>query len=528
MKKKANGKEKTEEKKDTPVANPFFQKDFVSWAGAGFITKILGYLRDALLVAAFGGSALTDAYYAAFRIINLFRRTIGEGGLNAVFIPGYAVERNKGGANAEEFSARFWTATLAGSLIIATAGILLCRPLTFLTAAGFMSSPDYFTFTALLTAVFAPHFLFVNVSAYFTALLNSSGRFFLPAVSQAFFSLAVIAVLILYFCGAFNGVPPKKILLITAAAASASGLFQVIILIPSLKKEKFSLRTSALKDAARVFPLVIAAVPASAVLAQDQLSLVLDTMFASFLPEGSITALYNSSRLAQFPVSLFAAAAAATALPFLSRFAAEKNFTAYNAHLYRAVFTSQLMLLPAAAGLAALSFPICTLLFEHGNFTPEQTRITALTLIYFCPGIPAFGLNKVLAAALYASGKPKIPAAVIGGQLLLNAVLCSVFMHQTGAPGLMLATSLSSVVATATFLIILHKHTGFSIVNISLARILFCAALSGGCAWLCTLWFESSWAPVITGIPVAAVLYFTALSYLDVSERKLLMGRLLN
>ena len=180
MKKKANGKEKTEEKKDTPVANPFFQKDFVSWAGAGFITKILGYLRDALLVAAFGGSALTDAYYAAFRIINLFRRTIGEGGLNAVFIPGYAVERNKGGANAEEFSARFWTATLAGSMIIAAAGILLCRPLTFLTAAGFLSSPDYFTFTALLTAVFAPHFLFVNVSAYFTALLNSSGRFFLP------------------------------------------------------------------------------------------------------------------------------------------------------------------------------------------------------------------------------------------------------------------------------------------------------------------------------------------------------------
>lgn len=527
MKKKANSSSETEEKKTDSVPNPVLQKDFISWAGAGFITKALGYIRDAAIAAAFGGGALTDAYYAAFRIINLFRRTLGEGGLNAVFIPGYAVERNKGGAYAEEFAKRFWTASLAGSLIAVTAGILFCRQLTFLTAAGFRSAPEYFTFTALLTAVFAPHFLFVNVSAYFTALLNSAGRFFLPAISQAFFSFAVIAVLALYFCGAFSGIPPKKILLITAAAASASGIVQAIILLPSLKKEKFSLHTVPLKDAMRVFPLVLSSLPATAVLEQYQISLVLDTMFASFLPEGSITALYNSSRLIQFPVSLFAAAAAATALPFLARFAAEKNSTAYNAHLYRAIFTSQIMLLPAAFGLAALSSPICALLFEHGNFTPEQTAITARTLFYSCIGLPAFGLNKVLASALYAAGKAKIPAAVISSQLLLNAALCFALMRPLGAAGIMLATSASSAAAAAAFLIIMYKRTGLNIMNISLAKILFCAAFAGGGALLLSFCFESSWAPVIAGIPAAAALYFFTLSYLNVSERKLIAGRFL-
>lgn len=503
------------------------QKDFFSWAGANFLTKALGYLRDAMLVAVFGGGALTDAYYAAFRITNLFRRTLGEGGLNAVFIPGYAVERNKGGCHAGEFASRFWTATLFGSMAAVIAGIIFCRPLTYMTAAGFAGLPEYFTFTALLTAVFAPHFLFVNVSAYFTALLNSSNIFFLPAISQAVFSISVLLALISYKFGPFASIEPKKALLIVAAAASISGIIQVAMVIPSLKKSGFSLKFSALKDSIRVFPLVFAAVPATAVLAQEQISLLIDTCFASFLPEGSITAIYNASRLTQFPVSMFAAAAAATALPYLSRFSAEKNNVAFNAHLYRAVFTSQLMLFPSAFGLAALSMPICSLLFMHGNFTLEQTSLTANVLIYACIGLPAFGLNKVMASALYARGHKKMPALVIAGQLAANIILCFILMKPLGAPGLMLATSISSIAAAAAFLAIAWRLTGFNAINKSMAKTVLCAAAAGGCAWVFAWQLDSFWAPVIFGIPAAAILYFIGLAYLNISERKLLIGNLI-
>ena len=508
----------------TSLGRADIAKNFFSWAGANFFTKVLGYLRDAAVVAAFGGGAMTDAYYAAFRLTNLFRRTLGEGGLNAVFIPGYAVERNKGGSNAEEFAARFWTATLCGSMLAAAAGIVFCRPLTMLTAAGFKASPDYFAFTALLTAVFAPHFLFVNVSAYFTALLNSKGKFFRAAIAPGIFSIAVLAVLALYAAGAFDGLPPQRIILIMAAAASLSGILQAALLYPQLKKEGFSLRLSRLRDSAKVFPLVIAAVPATAVLAQDQIALVLDTAFASFLSEGSITAIYNAARLTQFPVSMFAAAAAVTALPYLSRFAAEKNNIAFNAHLYRAVFTSQIMLIPAAAGLAAIALPLCALLFEHGNFTPEQTEITAKVLIYSCLGLPFFGLNKVLASALYAAADKKMPAAVIGTQLLFNAILCFAFMDKMGAAGLLLATAISSAAASALFLAIMRRRTGFNIINPALAKILFAAGCSGGFAWLISAWLESPLAITIIAVPSAAAVFFAALIMLKVSELKLLTG----
>lgn len=502
-------------------------KNFFSWAGANFFTKVLGYLRDAAVVAAFGGGAMTDAYYAAFRLTNLFRRTLGEGGLNAVFIPGYAVERNKGGSNAEEFAARFWTATLFGSMLAAIAGILFCRPLTMVTALGFKSAPDYFTFTALLTAVFAPHFLFVNVSAYFTALLNSKGRFFRAAMSPGIFSLAVLAVLAFYAAGTFDGLPQQRIILIMAAAASLSGLLQAAVLLPQLKKEGFSLKLATIRDSAKVFPLVLAAVPATAVLAQDQLALVLDTAFASFLKEGSITAIYNAARLTQFPVSMFATAAAVTALPYLSRFAAERNNIAFNAHLYRAVFTSQIMLIPAAVGLAAIALPVCALLFEHGNFTPEQTEITAKVLIYSCLGLPFFGLNKVLASALYAAADKKTPVVVIGAQLLLNAILCFAFMDRMGAAGLLLATAASSAVASAIFLIIMRRRTVFNMLNLALAKILFAAACSGGFAWLISAWLESPLAITVIAVPSAAAIYFAALIMLKVSELKLLTGTII-
>jgi putative peptidoglycan lipid II flippase len=160
-----------------------------------------------------------------------------------------------------------------------------------------------------------PHLLFVNAAALFTAALNSARKFFLPALAPAAFSLSVIALLAAFHYGLFSGLDARGKIILVAAAASASGLLQAAALLPLLRREGYGLSfTNPFRDLGAA-PALMAAAPAALTLAQDQVSMLINTMYASFLEPGSITAIYNSARLVQFPVSLFAVGAATLSLP---------------------------------------------------------------------------------------------------------------------------------------------------------------------------------------------------------------------
>ena len=495
-------------------------------AGAGLITKVLGYARDALLVAFFGGGALADAYYAAFRLMNVFRRSVGEGALNAVFIPLFEKEKTRGQAAGRAFFSSCWTVIFSGSALLCAAGIIFRRELVTLAAWGFRSSPGQLELTALLAAAFLPHLIFVNAAALFTAALNSARRFFLPALAPAAFSVSVIGVLAAFHYGLFSGLDARGKIILVAAVASGSGLLQAMALLPLLRREGYGLAfTNPFRNLGAA-PALLAAAPAALTLAQDQVSLLINTMYASFLPPGSITAIYNSARLVQFPVSLFAAAAAALSLPELAARSAAGDAEGFRRQLKPALTASWLIMLPAALGIAVTALPVCRALFEHGKFLPEQSLTTARALFWLALGLPAYGLNKVAASALYAMRRQKAPVLIISAQLALNALLCLPLMRSLGAGGLMLATSLSSWAAALAFLFALRREAGFSILAIPLFKPSLAAAVSALAAMALKEVLAPAGPVLVTAaaVPAAAAVYFIALKVLKVEERDLITG----
>ena len=507
-------------------ANLSYSRGFSGLAAAGLATKLLGYARDALLVAFFGGGLLADAYYAAFRLVNVFRRTVGEGALNAVFIPLLEKEKTRGPGAAQAFFASAWTVIFCGSALLCAAGIIFSRQLVALAAWGFRAEPGQLALTAVLAAALMPHLLFVNTAALFTAALNSARRFLLPALAPGLFSVCVIALLLAFHLGFFAGLDVRSKLLLVAAAASASGLLQALALLPALKREGYALNFSNPLKGLGAAPALLAAAPAALTLAQDQLSLLINTAYASFLAPGSITAIYNSARLVQFPVSLFAAAAATLSLPDLAARAAAGDEQGFRLRLRPALASAWLIMLPAALGLAVTALPVCRALFEHGSFTPQQSLATARALFWLALGLPAYGINKVAAAALYALGRQKEPLVITSAQLALNALLCLPLMGPLGAGGLMLATSLSSWAAAFAFLYILHRRAGFNPLALPLLRPALAAAAAALAAHaLCqALAPAGPLAATAVAVPAAVIIYFLLLRALKVEERALITG----
>ncbi|HAN04067.1 MAG TPA: murein biosynthesis integral membrane protein MurJ [Elusimicrobia bacterium] len=517
------------EKANTPQAaeSRAFTRGMAGMTAANLVTKALGYVRDALLVAVFGAGALADAYYAAFRLVNVFRRTAGEGALNAVFIPRLEKEKLAGPAAAQAFFSSAWTVVFALSAALAACGILFREQFTLLTAWGFRGDREQFALTALLAAVLMPHLLFVNVSALFTAALNSARRFFLPGLAPAAFSLSVVALLLAFRAGLLPALDPRGMIIAVAAVASASGLIQAALLLPALFREGYRLKFSNPFSGLSAAPALLAAAPAAVTLAQDQVSLLINTLYASFLPAGAITAIYNSARLVQFPVSLFAAAAAAVSLPELAGRSAAGDMAGFRARLKDAMAASWLIMLPAAAGIAVTALPVCRALFEHGRFSPQDSLVTADALFWLAAGLPAYGFNKVAASSLYALGRPKAPLAIVSGQLALNALLCLAFMGSMGAGGLMLATSLSSWAAALAFLAELNRRAGFSpLADLPLLR----PALAAAASALAALLLREALAPygplavTAAAVPAAVAVYFLLLKLLRVEELRLVTG----
>jgi putative peptidoglycan lipid II flippase len=511
----------------TERAHGAFRRGMAGMTAANLITKVLGYMRDAMLVAFFGGGALADAYYAAFRLVNIFRRTVGEGALNAVFIPLLEKEKARDDASAAVFFSSAWTVILFLSGLLALAGLLFRRQLVAAAAWGFHGSPGQLELTALLTAVLMPHLLFVNVSALFTAALNSARRFFLPALAPAAFSLALIGLLLAFHRGLFPELDARGKIILVAAVASASGLLQALALLPQLKRAGYGLGfANPLKNMSAA-PALLAAAPAAMTLAQDQVSMLINTAYASFLAAGSVTAIYNSARLVQFPVSLFAAAAAAVSLPELAGRSAAGDREGFRLHLRMALAASWLIMLPAALGIAVTALPVCRALFEHGKFLPEQSLLTSRTLFWLAVGLPAYGFNKVSASSLYALGRQGEPLAIISCQLALNAALGWPLARAMGAGGLMLATSLSSWAAALAFLLALKKHSGFSpLSDLPLLRPAAAAALAALAAAGLKQALAAAGPLAVTAaaVPGAVAVYFAALRLFEVEERRLITG----
>ncbi|MBK8652343.1 MAG: murein biosynthesis integral membrane protein MurJ [Elusimicrobia bacterium] len=483
---------------------------------ATLLSRVLGYVRDALVAAAFGGGGLTDAFYAAFRIPNLLRRLLGEGPLTAAFVPLFThrLETGEGGEARRFFQTLFSTLglLLTGLVIL---GIVFAPQLVGVVAWGFRTDPEKFDLTVRLTRVMFPFVLFVCLAAVSSGALNALGHFFVPALAPAMLSVAEIAFIFFLFKLWTNPLDGL------AVSALVGGVLHFAVLLPLLHREKMPLRWHWEPRHPEVRRVGLALLPAVWGLSVDQISAFIDTLCASFLMEGSVTALYNSNRLMQLPLALFGIAMSTAALPSLSaslaRGDARETKETLNLSLRLVFFT----VVPAMVGLIALGTPIVQILFEHGRFTPRATALTASALAGYALGLPAYAAVKVLASAFYAMKDTRTPVRVANISMGVNIAGNLMLMGPWGVGGLAFATAIASVVNAALLFWLLRRRLGLlggRRLALSLARAAAASLFMGLAAWAWTRW---GFGPLALRVTVAvaggAALYF-ALARLFRSE----------
>ncbi|MDD4003840.1 MAG: murein biosynthesis integral membrane protein MurJ [Elusimicrobiaceae bacterium] len=461
-----------------------FAENAGAFGAATAVSRVLGYLRDAGIMYLFGATALTDAYYAALRIANFFRRTAGEGTINAAFMPLLAQENAVSRARGHEFFAAVWTAGLAATAFFSLLAAVFAAPLVRALTWGLCGQPEIFGLTVTLTRIMMAQVIFVMLSALCQGALYLSMRFFLPAIAPVTFSLSIIVYLIA--AAALPGPDPETRVRGLALAAVAGSALQLALLAPAVKKLGYSLRlTNPLRTPAVKTALAMM-LPALVCSAGDQISMFTGMFFASFLPQGSITAIYNSARIMQLPLALFGVAAANSALAHLTVSAQSGDRAEFRSTYSLAVRLTGFMLIPAMAGILVLDLPLVRALFEHGRFSFEQSEVTASALRWLGPGLAAHGVNKISVMAFYALKDWKTPFKIILAQTAVEIALCMALLGKMGVAGLALASSAGAWSGALLLTLALRKKfgpLGFAGILRAYARfILLAGAMAGLCA----------------------------------------------
>ncbi|MDR1941898.1 MAG: murein biosynthesis integral membrane protein MurJ [Endomicrobium sp.] len=436
------------------------------------LSRILGYIRDMLVANLFGAGMFADAFYAAFRIPNLFRRLLGEGSFSAAFVPVFSRYLHaKEKSETQKFLNAVFTALLAALLIISILGMLFAPFLVKIIAWGFTDDPEKMSLTIELTRLMFPFICFICIAAFLLAVLNTLHSFFLPAFAPSALSMSEIFY-ILAIAPALISTNQIKGL---ALSVIAGGALHFFIQYPKLKSLgwslKLSFKTVEKTDAGReeILPfykhpgikrIAFLMIPSVIGLSVDQINSFVDTICGSFLASGSITALYYSNRLMQLPLAIFGLALATVSLPAFSKAYAVGDMRTFKDSLNYSARFSIFALLPAAAGLIAIGLPCVRLLFERGKFDYAASVLTNDALLFYCLGLPAYAMAKIFANAFYSFQDTKTPVKAAVAAMLLHVILCVILMRPMGVGGLALATSAASYLNVAILIAILRRKIG--------------------------------------------------------------------
>lgn len=499
----------------------------------GFLTllsRITGYIRDMVMAYFFGATALTDAFWIAFRIPNLLRRLFAEGSLTISFIPVFTeMLEKKNKEEAKKVSDIVFSLLFSATLIISLLGIIFSPYIVKLFAYGF--DKETFDLSVSLNRIMFPYIFFISLTALSMGVLNSLRHFFAPAFSPVLLNISMILAVFVLF-RSFD-------LPIFSAAAGVilGGVLQLAIQLPFLRASGFLFRfTSSLRDPA-VKRIGLLLVPQLFGLAVYNLNLIVSSQYASFMPAGTISYLYFAERLTEFPLGIIAVSIATVLLPSLSTYISRGDYEKFH-ETY--TFTLKLMLfilIPALAGLIALRIPICNLLYQRGEFTYEATVFTSQTLFGYCLGLWAVGGLRVTAPAFYAMQDTKTPVLVAFFAFLLNAALGFVlgFTLKLNHTGLALANSASSVFNFLTLIYLLERRTGDlkagTIVLFCLKMIAVSAAIAGA-AWKVSTyadWTSSAFtvrkmAVLIMSIGASGIVFIILTKVLRIEEAGFLLN----
>ena len=486
------------------------------------LSRVLGLVRDQVVAFLFGAGPAADAFFVAFRIPNLLRRLSAEGAMSAAFVPVYTKELMDNGPEAARETAGAAFTVLAAILTgITLAGVVFAPIIVRLVAPGYVDEPAKFALTVFLTRIVFPYILFISLATLLMSQLNSLGHFAVPAAAPAALNVGIILMALVV--GPLLDRPAVAL----ALGAVIGGCLQLAMQIPPLIKRKAlpkfiwrpgleTVRTMG----RRVVPVVFGA-------AVYQINLLVNTLLASLLPEGSVSYLYYADRLVQFPLGVFGVALGTAILPSLSRQAAqgdERGLADSTAHGLR---LSLFIVLPSAVGLALLARPIVDLIYQRGAFDPGVSLQTVRALYAYAPGLPMAALITVVVRLFNALGDTKTPAYIGALTMAANIALSLALMGPLAHSGLALASSLAAGINLLLLLAVAGKRYRFlktPALFRGWGRISLASAGLAAVLWAAFWWRGSplaaspSWLQVGTGVIAGAGLYFLLARILGIRE----------
>ncbi|MCX6827967.1 MAG: murein biosynthesis integral membrane protein MurJ [candidate division Zixibacteria bacterium] len=442
------------------------QQSMASSAGrvslATAISRILGLVREQVQAYFFGAGMATDCFVAAFRVPNLLRDLFAEGALSSAFIP---VFKEKIIRRSREEAYRLANFTMSDLILITGAivalGIIFTPAIIYVTAKGFLNEPGKFDLTVNLTRLMFVFLIMVSVSAVQMGILNSMGRFGVPALSSALFNVGmIIAPIFLY---SYFDVPIYTM----AIGVIIGGIGQIVFQLPSLArigfKFKFSLnfKDEGIRRIGRLLsPMVLG-------LSASRINILISTLLASLLVQGAMSYLSYAYRLMHFPLGVFGVALGTVALPKISEDVARNNFDQLLKTFYEAIGLSMFLIVPSAVYLAGFGEDLVRLIYQRGAFDAEATLRTAQSLLYYSIGLVGFAGVRVAAPVYYALGDAKRPMYYSIVSVLLNIIFNFAFIFLFGGlsspnaiAGLAAATSVAGLANFLLLIVNLRKMVG--------------------------------------------------------------------
>lgn len=418
-----------------------------------FVSRMMGFVRDMVLANFFGAQAGMDAFFVAFRIPNFMRRLFAEGAFAQAFVPVLAEYQKTRPAE----DVRIFIARIAGYLssilsLVTLVGIVASPAIIFVFAPGFSHDSVRADLATLMLRITFPFLMLVSLTAMAGAVLNTYGYFGVPAFTPVLLNISMILAAF-YLC---PNLPVPVVGL--AWGVFIAGIAQLLFQIPFLYQRNLLVRPRVVRNDPGVNKVLKLMLPALFGVSIAQLNLMVDSIFASFLKVGSVSWLYYTDRLTDFPLGVFGVAIATVILPHLSRRHTEQNIEHYSRALDWGLRLILLIAVPAGLGLCLFAMPLIAGSFAYGKFNVNDIIQTQKSLITLATGVPAFMMIKVLASGFYARQDISTPVKVGAFSMVVNTILCFIFVWHFEHAGLTLASALAGYVNCGLLLFLLIKR----------------------------------------------------------------------
>jgi putative peptidoglycan lipid II flippase len=461
------------------------------------LSRVLGLVRDMVLLNVFGAGKDFDTFVVAFRIPNFFRRLFAEGAFSQAFIPVLTeYKTTKLHAEVQILISRVFGCLLMVMSLLTLISMIIAPVILYIYAPGFHSDPAKFDLAVDMFRLTIPYLMFMSLTAFASSILNSYGSFASPAFSPVLLNVAMIA-------GAWWLTPyMAQPIMALGWAVVAAGVLQLAIQIPELWKKKLLIPPKVDFKHEGVDRILKLMLPALFGVSVTQINLLLNTIWASFMQDGSVSWLYSAERMTELPLGLIGVAIGTVILPSLSVSKAEQDRAKFRRMLDWAARVIVLVGVPASIALFMLSTPIIQALFQHGAFDARDTQMTALALQCMSGGVLAFMLIKVFAPGFYAIQDTKTPVRVglmaVAANAILNVIFIGIFKlidWQAEHMALAIASSGSALVNAGMLYFYLHKKDIFRFgahwkklfIQFAIANIAMIVAL-----WCALTWYDGS------------------------------------